>query len=353
MNIKCNVLIVALAFAVLFFNGSTYAEEYTCRGSVGIVILDNVRVPQGATCTLHGTQAQGTIYVEANATLRAYQVNVIGNVQAENAALIEVLSGSTVGGSIQIKQGGGARIDGVRIDSDLQFDDNHKNLIANRNTIGGNLQAFHNTGGLSITSNTIDGNLQCKENRPPPTGGDNIVKGSKEDQCANLSPAKNAKQPVTEENLIGSWTIDSQTKLKVSKIGSGSKSHDSTIVFNQDGTFTLTETDSTLTYNYTGEWSLIKGKKISFAFDAAGQSELVNMLTNWSGQIATEKGFTINNISFSEITLTISQASIPKKTLVPRKMTIRVKGLISATLNGQDVVKRFSYINKVSFLNRQ
>lgn len=353
MNIKCNILVVALAFAVLFFTGSTHAEEYTCQGSVGAVTLDNVRVPQGAACTLHGTRAEGTIYVEASATLRAYQVNVIGNVQAENAALVEVLSGSTVGGSIQIKQGGGARIDSVRIDSDLQFDDNHKNLIANKNTIGGNLQAFQNTGGLSITLNTIDGNLQCKENRPPPTGGNNIVNGSKEDQCANLSPAKNTKQPVTEDNLIGSWTIDSQTKLKVSKIGSGSESHDSTIVFNQDGIFTLTETDSAPTYNYTGEWSLISGKKISFAFDAAGQSELVKMLTDWLGQIATEKGFTITNISFSGMTLTISQASIPKKTLVPRKMTIRVKGLISTTLNGEDVVKRFSYINKVSFLNRQ
>ena len=107
--------------------------------------------------------------------------------------MVEVLSGSTVVGSLQIKQGGGARIDSVRIDSDLQFDANRRNLIANRNTIGGNLQAFQNTGGLSIAANTIDGNLQCKGNRPAPTGGDNIVKGNKEDQCANLSPVKKTK----------------------------------------------------------------------------------------------------------------------------------------------------------------
>jgi hypothetical protein len=41
------------------------------------------------------------------------------------------------------------------------------------------LQAFKNTGGVSITRNVIDGNLQCKENRPPPTGGGNIVDGKK------------------------------------------------------------------------------------------------------------------------------------------------------------------------------
>jgi hypothetical protein len=51
------------------------------------------------------------------------------------------------------------------------------------------------TGGVSITANTIDGNLQCKENNPAPTGGDNIVKGIMEDQCANLSSAEETAQP--------------------------------------------------------------------------------------------------------------------------------------------------------------
>ncbi|MBW4556972.1 MAG: hypothetical protein KME59_13680 [Trichormus sp. ATA11-4-KO1] len=46
--------------------------------------------------------------------------------------------------------------------------------------------AFQNTGGLTIKNNRIDGNLQCKENRPAPTGGGNIVQGNKEDQCSRL-----------------------------------------------------------------------------------------------------------------------------------------------------------------------
>jgi hypothetical protein len=180
------LLVATLALAVLAFAGPAYAEERTCRGSLGAITVDNLRVPQGATCTLNGTYVKGTIKVEADATLRASNVRVVGNVQAENAAQVEVLSGSRVGGSIQIKQGGGARIDSVRINGDLQFDANRRSLTANKNWIGGNLQAFQNSGGVSITSNTIDGNLQCKENRPAPTGGGNIVKGNKEDQCSRL-----------------------------------------------------------------------------------------------------------------------------------------------------------------------
>lgn len=192
---------LALALTIVLFIAPAHADEYDCRSSVGLITVDNLRVPQGEICILDGTRVEGTIKVEADATLLADQVRVVGNIQAENAAQVEVLSGSMVGGSIQIKQGGGAIIDSAVINSDLQFDDNRRNLIANKNTIGGNLQAFQNTGGLSITENTIDGNLQCKENFPEPTGGDNIVMGSMEDQCANLSPAAEPIQLPTEEPI--------------------------------------------------------------------------------------------------------------------------------------------------------
>ena len=39
---------------------------------------------------------------------------------------------------------------------------------------------------MLIEGNVIDGNLQCKENRPAPTGGNNRVGGTKEDQCSSL-----------------------------------------------------------------------------------------------------------------------------------------------------------------------
>jgi hypothetical protein len=110
---------------------------------------------------------------------------VIGNVQAENAARVEVLPGSVVSGSIQIVQSGAARIDSVQIAGDLYFDTNRRHLMVANNQIGGNLQAFQNTGGINLVNNVIDGNLQCKANWPPPVGGNNIVHGNKEDQCTD------------------------------------------------------------------------------------------------------------------------------------------------------------------------
>jgi hypothetical protein len=78
---------------------------------------------------------------------------------------------------------GAADIHGVNIYSDLYFSDNYDFLNAANNMIGGNLQAFKNTGGVSIISNTIGGNLQCYENYPAPTGGGIFVEGNMESQC--------------------------------------------------------------------------------------------------------------------------------------------------------------------------
>jgi hypothetical protein len=179
-------LILALVF-LLPASSVVLADDYRCTGSVGAITVDNLRVPQDAACTLIGTRVEGNIFVEHNATLLADDVQVDGNIQAENAARVNVYPGSSIGGSIQIVQSGASDIHGVRIGSDLYFDSNDQFLNAADNIIGGNLQAFQNTGGVSIISNTIDGNLQCKENVPPPTGGGNIVAGNMEDQCENFA----------------------------------------------------------------------------------------------------------------------------------------------------------------------
>ena len=61
---------------------SAFAEERSCRGTLGAITVDNLRVPQGATCTLNGTRVKGTVKVERAATLHATGIRVIGNVQA-------------------------------------------------------------------------------------------------------------------------------------------------------------------------------------------------------------------------------------------------------------------------------
>jgi hypothetical protein len=161
-------------------------EERTCRGSLNAVTVDNLRVPQGATCTLNRTFVKGTIQVQRRATLVARGVRVIGNVQAENARNVVVNGSSRIGGSVQVKQGGAVSVTASKITHDIQYDANRGPLVASRNKVGGSIQVVGNTGRAQIVSNVINGNLECKENRPAPTGSGNRVGGSKEDQCARF-----------------------------------------------------------------------------------------------------------------------------------------------------------------------
>jgi hypothetical protein len=177
---------LALGWAILLPAGPAGAEETVCQGTIVGTTVDNLRVPDGATCRLEGTFVKGTVKVETDATLKAIGIRVIGNIQAENSRKVVVRGRSKVGGSVQIVQGSAARIRRTRIGGDVLFDEQDAALTARRNRIGGNLQAFKNTGGLVISNNRIDGNLQCKENVPPPTGGANVVQGNKEDQCSSL-----------------------------------------------------------------------------------------------------------------------------------------------------------------------
>ena len=162
------------------------AEERVCRGSIGARTLDNVRVPSSATCYLTGTYVKGTVKVERGARLFARDVRVIGNVQGENARNVVVERGSRIGGSVQVEQGRRATVRGSRVNGDVQYSSNSAYLRANRNDVGGSIQVIGNSGGAEVFRNTIDGNLQCKENRPAPTGGGNVVGGNKEDQCSRV-----------------------------------------------------------------------------------------------------------------------------------------------------------------------
>jgi hypothetical protein len=145
------------------------AEERTCRGNLAATTVDNLRVPSGATCTLRGTKVKGTVKVERGAKLYAFAIRVVGSIQAENARRVHVV-GSQIGGSVQIVQSSNG--------STLSKLD--------RNAVKQDVQYFQNRGKISITRNRINGNLQCKANNPRPTGGGNVVGGSKQDQCARL-----------------------------------------------------------------------------------------------------------------------------------------------------------------------
>jgi hypothetical protein len=196
MQRKLKLLLPLMTAAALAFPSAAPAEERDCRDAIGAETVDNLRVPDGATCALSGTRVQGTIKVETGATLRASTVAVVGNVQAENAAEVMVTD-SSVGGSVQVKQGGSANVTGTAVTGDIQYDQNARPLNASGNRVGGNLQVVGNRAQASISNNTIVGNLQCKENSPPPVGGGNLVHGSAEDQCATFAggPGASGSRP--------------------------------------------------------------------------------------------------------------------------------------------------------------
>ena len=151
------------------------ADDRRCAGTIGAVSIDgDVVVPQGATCNLIGTRVDGNVKVYRNAQLVAKGARVGGNIEAENHRNVQVVprwnngtaTRSVVGGSIQLKQGGGGRIISARVGSDVQL--------------------FSNNARFEVRHNVIDGNLQCKSNTPSPVGGNNVVQGNKEDQCRRL-----------------------------------------------------------------------------------------------------------------------------------------------------------------------
>src|SRR5688572_6425032 len=78
-------MIVAIGFTAVMLPQTALGEERACRGTLGRLSLDNLRIPQGAKCTLNGTRLNGTIVVQRGAVLVANGVRVVGNIQAENA----------------------------------------------------------------------------------------------------------------------------------------------------------------------------------------------------------------------------------------------------------------------------
>ena len=196
--------------ALLVAAQAAQAEERTCRGTIGSTTVDNLRVPQGASCTLNGTKVEGTVKVERSATLVANTIRVKGNVQSEGFKNITLRQSSVVVGSVQLENGldgGSGRVLNSRVNGDLQFFSNDARMVARGNTILANFQANQNTGGLVIENNRIAENLQCQSNNPAPVGGGNTA-GDKEGQCARLELKRPDTEP-TESTKAGKWVFRS------------------------------------------------------------------------------------------------------------------------------------------------
>jgi hypothetical protein len=160
-------------------------DDEVCRNDAGIVVFENLKVPDGTECVLNGTIIEGNVFVYRGATLIASGIRTEGNIQAEGAMSVIIDGESHVGGNIQVKQGFAASIRATTIEGDVQLESNGGPVDAELNVVGGNLQVFQNEGGVTLNGNRIAENLQCKENTPRPSGAGNVA-GDKEDQCAGM-----------------------------------------------------------------------------------------------------------------------------------------------------------------------
>lgn len=178
--------IIALAAGAGLVACEPNANPEACRGTIGAITVEDVKVPQGASCTLNGTRVQGNVEIDRGGTLRATRTVVGGNVQSQRHALVTIRESSRVGGSVQLEAGGEVQVADSRVDGSIQLKSNTRHVGVARSVVGSDIQLFSNSGGSLVRGNRVDGNLQCKGNVPAPTGGSNVVQGNKEDQCARL-----------------------------------------------------------------------------------------------------------------------------------------------------------------------
>jgi hypothetical protein len=158
----------------------------SCDGTLGAVSVDEVHVPAGATCTLMGTQINSNVEIGSDGALIATGVQVGGDVEADGARAVEIANGSTISGSLLLRDGWSGSVIGSTIGGDIDWQGQTGPLRAEHNVIGGSLWAAFNTGGVTVLGNRIDKDLQCVANRPVPSGATNMVAGNHQDQCKGL-----------------------------------------------------------------------------------------------------------------------------------------------------------------------
>jgi hypothetical protein len=204
--------------------GGTTTVASRCNGVLGAVTVDEVFVPNGATCTLNGTRVRGNAKVSFDGSLAANGARIDGSIQADDARAVTTTAGTVVIGNVQVKRRALTRVENTVIDGDLQIEERGasvrsfdtrvngnvqvvkadradlarltvngdvqftENLGALRSeavTVEGNMQVVKNRGGVTLFTNRVRQVLECKENVPAPVGAGNVA-GEKTEQCRGL-----------------------------------------------------------------------------------------------------------------------------------------------------------------------
>ena len=193
------------------------AAATTCNTDfTDVTINDNLTVPAGPTCGLHGVTVNGSVQVLAGGDLSANDSTYTGHHTVINGPLVATnsfqvfLKNVTVTGNATVNGGdsngtmgntffgGSVSMRNIPTQSGafIEFSGNHVvgSVILTdspgdggifSNQVGGTVSVQRNTGNTYVSKNTIKGSLLCSANSPPPVSlGTNTVSGAKTGQCA-------------------------------------------------------------------------------------------------------------------------------------------------------------------------
>ncbi len=153
-------------------------------------------VPSGAVCTLFpGSHLSGNVQVGQGGSFNDPGAVIGGNLQATNAASIELAGGGSIGGNLQVtglsghpagsddglcntKVGGNVLVEGDGAGAPVDIGNLGACSGAPALTVGGNLQVESNAGPVTVGGNTVNGNLQVQSNTAKLTVSANTAKGN-------------------------------------------------------------------------------------------------------------------------------------------------------------------------------
>lgn len=203
------LLVAAFCGATLLGAVAARADDFDCPPARGVEVVDGNIIVVGV-CTLDGTLVKGNVLLEDNGDLLAEDATIVGNVQTDGALRVRI-HGSDVNGDIQltgVDGPGHSEVLASLVGGTLDIAGNEARFELRDNAVNSDLKANLNLGGVAIRGNDIGGNLQCQNNAPPPTGGDNVVDGNKEDQCESLMPDATTTTTLPTTNTCGDHNDD-------------------------------------------------------------------------------------------------------------------------------------------------
>jgi hypothetical protein len=142
-----------------------------CSTTINAGVLDNVVVPDGATCTLNGTNVTGSIKVGTGSSLFTNAATVGGNVQGTDAPQTVIMLDTNIGQSVHIEQAvgritignAGCAVDPI-VGIDVHLANNHGLIALCYLSVGNNMILQGNTRTMGIFHNDIGNNLIVQEN---------------------------------------------------------------------------------------------------------------------------------------------------------------------------------------------